>query len=44
MSSKEYSFLIWKRKGRTCRRVRNLNTSRQEEMKGKVGPPLEDQL
>lgn len=38
MSSKEHSFLVWKRKGRTCGRGRSFSTSRQEEMKGKLGP------
>lgn len=39
MSSKEHSFLVWKRKGRTHGRVRSFGTSRQKEMKGKLGLP-----
>lgn len=39
MSSKEHSFLTWKRRGRTCGRVRSFNMSRQEEMTEKAGPP-----
>lgn len=38
MSSKGHSFLTWKRRGRTCGRVRSFNVSRQEMM-DKDGPP-----
>lgn len=30
MSSKGHSFLTWKRRGRTCGRMRSFNMSRQE--------------
>lgn len=39
MSSKEHSFLIWKRRGRTRGRVRSFTVSRQEEMTDRVALP-----